>query len=349
VSLEKLLPSPNEQPDPPPSETGDLLITPEAEVAWRRLGELDNTPLEEYAETRQFANANDLFTFLQTWPLACQSWAFRGQADEQWRLEPSLERLARRYKDIRADAETYAVRAFKRRAHHYLRDLPGEQDDLEWLALMRHHGAPTRLLDWTRSPYVAAFFATAEANEKDNSAIWAVDIEAIRHEAREMLVESSSMGRPSGEGYSFSQRDVFNTVVMGKTHPTIVVPVQPFKTNERMTSQQGLFLCANCLSFPGFEIGLKQVLDSSRNRNRALWLAEFPDKVPNDSSFLRLFKLLISPSARRDVLKELHRMNINYATLFPGLDGFAQSLRTILTTDRTMDDCVGHGVIDSEI
>jgi FRG domain-containing protein len=180
ASLEKPLPYANEQSDPPAQESGDdRLITPQTEASLRRLGELYNTPLDSYAEIHSFAHASDLFSFLQTWPLADQCWAFRGQENERWTLEPSLERLAHCYKDITADDEMYALRAFKRRAHHYLRDLPGKRDELEWLALLRHHGAPTRLLDWTRSPYVAAFFATAEANDKYNSAIWAIDIDAI--------------------------------------------------------------------------------------------------------------------------------------------------------------------------
>jgi hypothetical protein len=340
-------PRTNEQSDPEHPTDDSRLITPEAETAIRRLGELDSTPLESYAEIHTFAQAGGLFDFLQSWPLAEQHWAFRGHADENWKLQPSLERLALRYDDIRGGAESYVLRAFKRRAHHYLRDLPEERETLEWLALMRHHGAPTRLLDWTKSPYVAAFFATAEAGRDDTSAIWAIDLEAIRREAMELLREAGSSY--PGTDSSFSTRDAFNAILMGETRPAIVAPVQPFRTNERVTSQQGLFLCANSLNFPGFEIGLKQVLESDRERCEKILSEQSPKAAESVYKPRRLFKLLISPSARRQVLKELHRMNINYATLFPGLDGFAQSLNTVLTMSEPMENILGSGPVDEEV
>ena len=62
-----------------------------------------------------------------------------------------------------AAQEERILRIFKRKAHHFLSAGPLPDDDFEWLALMQHHGAPTRLLDFTWSPYVAAFFALQRA------------------------------------------------------------------------------------------------------------------------------------------------------------------------------------------
>ena len=261
-------------------------------------------------------------------------------------MVPSLDRLSRKYKGFRDDAEEYVRLTFKRRAQHYLRDIPDELDELEWLALMRHHGAPTRLLDWTRSPYVAAFFATSEAKDGETSAIWAIDIDAIKSAAIEILSDAGLISRPAAPGFSFSDRDVFNRLILRETQPAVVVPVQPFKTNLRLTSQQGLFLCLNSPALGLFEIGLKQVLQSDRARftQSVLQMQDNPDDLAAPD---RLYKLRISPQARRGILKELHRMNINYATLYPGLDGFARSLGTNVTISEPF--CLLGPEIDSQI
>src|SRR5215208_484544 len=84
-----------------------------------------------------------------------ENWAFRGQEDASWVLNNAIERteFVRFHKKI----ETEFVAEFQRGARNYLNkdETPGHL--IEWLALMQHHGAPTRLLDLTRSPFIAAY------------------------------------------------------------------------------------------------------------------------------------------------------------------------------------------------
>jgi hypothetical protein len=88
-------------------------------------------------------------------------WVFRGQQREKWELETSLDRAFARYgireagwdhgriERERRAIEKAMLRSFIRRAYHYVRHEPSVADHLEWLAIMRHYGAPTRMLDWT--------------------------------------------------------------------------------------------------------------------------------------------------------------------------------------------------------
>jgi hypothetical protein len=83
-------------------------------------------------------------------------WVYRGQRDAGWDLTTSLERHGPEGRTL-PGAEAELLRQFKRRAHVYLAPHHIASDTGEWLALMQHFGAPTRLLDVTRSRYVAAY------------------------------------------------------------------------------------------------------------------------------------------------------------------------------------------------
>lgn len=107
-------------------------------------------------------------------------WAFRGHRSAE---QPLLSSLTRRLMQYCPDAtqwrsrEARALRIFRRKAHIYLGDRSALDDELRCLAMMRHHGAPTRLLDFTKSPFVAAFFALEGA--LGDAAIYALNTPAL--------------------------------------------------------------------------------------------------------------------------------------------------------------------------
>ena len=126
-------------------------------ATWRMISE----PVERLATVHaKLTTASALFDCFESPPFDDGRWAFRGLGDADYILRANIEGVATKP----GIAEDYLEREFRRRAHHFLADVPPRLDDLEWLALMQHHGAPTRLVDWTKSPYVAAFFAAESAD-----------------------------------------------------------------------------------------------------------------------------------------------------------------------------------------
>lgn len=101
------------------------------------------------------------------------SYLFRGHSNVEWELEPGIDRKSDFSRSqqhlVRVDLERLAFQEFKRLSRCHLDRIP--KDDWEFLALARHHGVPTRLLDWTENPLAALYFAVEEPGPMD-SAVW---------------------------------------------------------------------------------------------------------------------------------------------------------------------------------
>ena len=239
---------------------------------------------------------------------------YRGQSNSQWPLQTSLERSCDSARRVAAERSLLA--AFKSRAHHYAISLPSEDDNLEWLALMQHYGAPTRLLDWTRSPYVAAYFGAENAlKENKHFSIWAIDVATLKRAAlqninqisRRFVIDPFLLGHDT----RFGDPQSFTAYLLSNDY-TLVAPVQARRMNERLTTQQGLFLCMGSLART-FQENLMAVTGKTGEHT--------------------VIRIDLPIETREEVLDALDAMNINRATLFPGLDGFAQYLRTRISIE----------------
>lgn len=229
-------------------------------------------------------------------------WAFRGQAKTGWDLWSALSRHLHDHKvhpDHWQAQEERVLRIFKRKAHLYLQHIPDEDDDFEWMALMQHHGAPTRLIDFTWSPYVAAFFALERS--KEDAAVWGVNPVTIKDDAPELTLEDGTVVHPRDcdPRAPGNMRRYFV-----RSHLPFIWLGEPYVMNQRLIAQSGTFVVQSLLGEPVESV-----------------LSRYPDP---DRTVVKIE--LVGEALRTEALEELYRMNITHATLFPGLDGLARSL-----------------------
>lgn len=94
---------------------------------------------------------------------------YRGHADSEWKLIPSIGRHYSGLWNEVVEAERKSLEHFKKRSIPFLKYNP--KTDIEWLCLMQHHGCSTRLLDFTSNPLIALFFATGPPLNKNGDLI----------------------------------------------------------------------------------------------------------------------------------------------------------------------------------
>jgi hypothetical protein len=171
---------------------------------------------------------------------------YRGHADADWKLRPTLYRAA-------PSSEPEAVLAYEQK----LRDAfmlraralnppirtDKDDDDHEWLPLMQHHGLPTRLLDWTESSLVALYFAVCDPGfDKLDGRVW--------------LINALNFASRPGEDLR-TAREASRLVHLREDSGYEVEAILSAQTNPRMYAQRGQFMAFTPLSKRLIEVGLE--------------------------------------------------------------------------------------------
>lgn len=254
---------------------------------------------------------DQLVSFLQTLPpvdMAC-----RGEDAPHPTMMPKLDRCV----DLpdepsRLRVERALCQRFSEHAPIYLSPVEARYLATRWLELvvMQHYGAPTRLLDWTKSPWVAAFFAVSAGWTSDGrvygfprASLESASVPTAKRELPDLVCG------PHSSDLAFSDEDwdlakgngrLFDQDVVSGLSSWVVTYYCRVGHFPRLVAQQGFFTFASKPTIDHWKYISSQV----------------------DNCFL----LTIKAAAKPEILRRLNVVGINAATLFPGMEGVGRSM-----------------------
>lgn len=233
--------------------------------------------------------------------------AYRGVACAEHPLATSLARLGPRC----ADLERALLRTFRK----YGRRLASTLDDSAWtwLALAQHHGLPTRLLDWTFSPYVALHFMTEAPEWFDrDGVVWVIDYARARARlppslARTLEDEEADVFTAEMLGRAAGDLEAFDALRYehGREATPFVAFFEPPSLDDRIVNQYALFSL-----MPGPELRIEDALEIDPELAR---------------------QIVVPASLKWEVRDKLDQANVTERVLYPGLDGLSKWLRRYYT------------------
>lgn len=235
---------------------------------------------------------------LDVGPAGLAHYLFRGQSKASWDLSPSL---LRQFPDSITPGEALGIEdrlllSFSEQVHLHLPEvhLPKANDLIGSWALMQHYGAPTRMIDWTASPVVAAYFAALD-HWDDNGAIWLIHAHTV-----DDAVKDESLKLTGVPLVALAQR------LKDPDALRHIFPLRQLHPTDRAVAQQGWLTIST------------QVLAEH---------SEILEKAPDAGVGVpSAYRLIISSELKPTFLRRLRTMNVTASALFPGIDGLGRSI-----------------------
>jgi FRG domain len=269
--------------------------------------------------------------------IATKAWVFRGHKSSSYKLQPRIERVAQSKSMQWAALEALVSSEFRARARIHLTAPLIPDDELSWLAMMQHYAVPTRLLDFTYSPFVGLYFAMRSGHydtSRTHVRLWAVDARAVNDRFLQVALKASARGHASirlrvrravlnDPDYLATDRDNMTSgteglhwliaeslSATGKRRGALnrngcVCAASPPAFNSRLVSQHGVFLI-NCAEGLSFWDSLTKLMEGCSGWGRSV---DIPvGLIP-------------------EIESRLLQMNIHEQSLFPDMEGLAGLIR----------------------
>jgi len=239
---------------------------------------------------KQVKSVGEFLTAIRRYKPTQPVW-YRGQPNASWDLTPTI---ARAKGGITAESTLFT--RFKQNAMALLQERPSSE--WEWLFIMRHHGVPTRLLDWSESPLVGLFFAVSTEPDEDG-AVWSL-----------LPIDLNKLAGIKPEHPSqipgFGDADVLDTYLPStviREHTSSQQPAAGIapRNTRRMQAQHGVFTITH----------REQLAIESLGEKSHVW------------------RVVVPKINKPKIIDELASLNISTLALFPELDHVANHAKEI--------------------
>ena len=228
---------------------------------------------------------------------------FRGHSKLYNNLTPKIFRKREFAMDFLMEKETElnAIENFKRYAPSLNIKLPAQEDTLQWLFIMQHHGFATRLLDWTENILIATFFAVIHNQNEDGEiiSIFPTELNKVHGFNGFPLPKSSILKFLADEPLHNSQKELAASLGLQKI-PKYPMAFLPTLSLPRMTAQLSAF-----------------TIHPRKLKSNGI------EDVLTDKKFI--CRYIIPKSLKKEFEKNIAFLGVSFRTLFPDLEGLAKA------------------------
>lgn len=215
---------------------------------------------------------------------------YRGEDNSLLPLIPSIQRTPRRI-----EVERFITNDFYMKAKQIMNNPPEKHNYAAWVAIMQHYGLPTRMLDWSRSPLIATFFATEtyKTSAFTDSCVW--------------VLSPINLNEMEGFGHCIYPNDADTTQEMllpafkhnhhNHELDDKILACASTDNNMRMYSQQANFTVHNSLRH------LEDICDENT-----------------------LYKIILPKETKKYFIKSLRVFGITEASIYPDLDHISRDV-----------------------